>query len=73
LLAIFALWGLGWGKFGGKMGVLRIKVKPRVKPKLAMTAGINILCYKSKTLSNGEHPLMEQSHILLFLIINTHN
>ena len=23
-----------------------------------MTAGINILCYKSKTLSNGEHPLM---------------
>ena len=23
-----------------------------------MTAGINILCYKSKTLANGEHPLM---------------
>ena len=23
-----------------------------------MNAGINILCYKSKTLSNGEHPLM---------------
>ena len=23
-----------------------------------MIAGINILCYKSKTLSNGEHPLM---------------
>ena len=38
--------------------VLAHKVKPRVKPELAMTAGINILCYKSKTLSNGEHPLM---------------
>jgi hypothetical protein len=37
---------------------LTYKVKPRVKPELAMTAGINILCYKSKTLSNGEHPLM---------------
>ena len=23
-----------------------------------MSAGINILCYKSKTLANGEHPLM---------------
>jgi hypothetical protein len=23
-----------------------------------MTTGINILCYKSKTLANGEHPLM---------------
>ena len=49
LLAIFALWGIspaggglrGW-KFDGKTRFLRIKVKPRVKPKLAMTAGINI-------------------------------
>ena len=23
-----------------------------------MSTGINILCYKSKTLANGEHPLM---------------
>lgn len=23
-----------------------------------MTATVNVLCYKSKTLSNGEHPLM---------------
>ena len=36
----------------------KIKVKPRVKPKINMSEGINILCYKSKTLANGEHPLM---------------
>ncbi len=23
-----------------------------------MNAGINVLCYKSKTLANGSHPLM---------------
>ena len=38
--------------------VLWLKVKPRVKPEFTMNAGINILCYKSKTLANGEHPLM---------------
>ena len=38
--------------------VQRLKVKPRVKPKFTMNTGINILCYKSKTLANGEHPLM---------------
>ena len=36
----------------------KIKVKPRIKPKINMSEGINILCYKSKTLANGEHPLM---------------
>ena len=36
----------------------KIKVKPRVKPKINISEGINILCYKSKTLANGEHPLM---------------
>ena len=33
-------------------------VKPRVKPKMNMDATISVVCYKSKTLSNGEHPLM---------------
>ena len=32
--------------------------KPRFKPTLAMNASISVVCYKSKTLSNGEHPLM---------------
>ena len=36
-----------WGDFRGK-------VKPRVKPK----SMVNILCYKSNTLANGENPLM---------------
>lgn len=31
---------------------------PKVKPKFTMNTGINILCYRSKTLANGEHPLM---------------
>jgi hypothetical protein len=30
----------------------------RVKPKTNMNATVNVLCYRSKTLSNGEHPLM---------------
>jgi hypothetical protein len=32
--------------------------KPISKPKKPMSATVNIICYKSKTLSNGEHPLM---------------
>ena len=28
------------------------------KPEITMKATVNVLCYKSKTLSNGEHPLM---------------
>ena len=28
------------------------------KPKNNMKATVNVLCYKSKTLSNGENPLM---------------
>ena len=28
------------------------------KPELTMKATVNVLCYRSKTLSNGEHPLM---------------
>lgn len=32
--------------------------KPRFKPKSTMNASISVVCYKSKTLSNGEHPLM---------------
>ena len=32
--------------------------KPRFKPTLAMNASISVVCYKSKTLSNGEYPLM---------------
>lgn len=35
-----------------------LRVKPRVKPKTIMNATVNVLCYRSKTLSNGEHPLM---------------
>jgi site-specific recombinase XerD len=35
-----------------------LKVKPRVKPEKNMNATVNVLCYRSKTLSNGEHPLM---------------
>lgn len=37
---------------------INCKVKPRVKPDFRMKATVNILCYKSKKLSNGEHPLM---------------
>lgn len=32
--------------------------KPRCKPEKAMATTINVLCYRSKTLKNGEHPLM---------------
>ena len=32
--------------------------KPMCKPKIDMKATVNVLCYKSKTLKNGEHPLM---------------
>ena len=31
--------------------------KPRLKTKF-MSATVNVICYKSKTLKNGEHPLM---------------
>ena len=34
------------------------KVKPGVKPELDMGTTVNVLCYRSKKLSNGEHPLM---------------
>ncbi|GHT36037.1 hypothetical protein AGMMS49574_27000 [Bacteroidia bacterium] len=34
------------------------KVKPRVKPENSMNATVNVLCYKSKNLANGENPLM---------------
>ncbi len=33
-------------------------VKPRVKPEKRMSITANIVCYKAKTLSNGENPLM---------------
>ena len=32
--------------------------KPGCKPKNNMNATVNVLCYKSKTLANGENPLM---------------
>ena len=38
--------------------VWRHLFKPRFKPTLAMNASISVVSYKSKTLSNGEHPLM---------------
>ena len=39
-------------------GFLRCLCKPVCKPEITMKATVNVLCYKSKTLSNGEHPLM---------------
>jgi len=33
-------------------------LEEKVKPKLYMNATINIICYKQKTLANGEHPIM---------------
>ena len=33
-------------------------VKPRVKPKTNMSETVNVVCYKSKTLKDGSHPLM---------------
>ena len=38
--------------------VFSFRVKPGVKPENHMAAGISILCYKSKMLANGAHPLM---------------
>ena len=32
--------------------------KLRCQPEIQMSKTIKVLCYKSKTLSNGEHPLM---------------
>ena len=32
--------------------------KLRFKPRIHMKAIVNIVCYKQKTLKNGEHPLM---------------
>lgn len=32
--------------------------KPRCKPEIQMNSIVNILFYRSKVLSNGEHPLM---------------
>ena len=40
-------------------GFLRSLCKPICKPGITMKAIVNILCYKSKTLKNGEHLLME--------------
>lgn len=37
---------------------MRDLCKPRCKPEMCMKATVNVLCYRSKTLSNGEHPLM---------------
>ena len=45
-------------KLGGFTLVYKGAVKPRVKPEIHMNATVNIICYKQKTLSNGEHPLM---------------
>ena len=42
---------------GFYMVLLRL-CKPICKPENTMKATVNVLCYKSKTLSNGEHPLM---------------
>ena len=38
--------------------VFSFRVKPGVKPENHMAASISILCYKSKMLANGAHPLM---------------
>ena len=32
--------------------------KPVCKPKITMSTTVNVLCYKSKVLKNGENPLM---------------
>lgn len=32
--------------------------KPNCKPEITMSATVNVLCYRSKTLSDGSHPLM---------------
>ena len=38
--------------------VFQLSCKPRCKPKNDMATTVNVLCYKSKTLGTGEHPLM---------------
>ena len=42
----------------GLIGGLNKMFKLRLKPKKLMNTTISVICYKSKTLSNGEHPLM---------------
>ena len=43
---------------GGFSMIFQLSCKPRCKPKKGMATTVNVLCYKSKTLGNGEHPLM---------------
>ena len=45
-------------EFGRLMYWLTFKSQPRSQPKTKMNATISIICYKYKTLANGEHPLM---------------
>ena len=39
-------------------GVSEGWLQPRPQPETYMKATVNIICYKHKTLKNGEHPLM---------------
>ena len=39
-------------------GLCKPLCKPRCKLKMKMSTTVSIMCYKSKTLKNGEHPLM---------------
>ena len=41
--------------FGGVFGGL---FKPVFKPKITVNATVEVICYKSKVLNNGNHPLM---------------
>lgn len=43
---------------GGFDGEITENGKPNCKPEFIMDATVNVLCYKSKTLSDGSHPLM---------------
>jgi site-specific recombinase XerD len=43
---------------GVSEGCFYTMFKPGLKPEINMNAKVNVLCYKSKTLSNGENPLM---------------
>jgi len=45
-------------KLDGFTVVYKGSCKPRCKPEIHMNATVNVICYKQKTLSNGEHPLM---------------
>ena len=38
--------------------------KPEFKPKLKMKAAISVICYKSKTLANGEHLFLRKGVLL---------